>query len=316
MATVTTNEAATEIDERTKPPFLRRVRIRGYKSIAFCDVCLQPLTILVGRNAAGKSNFLDALAFLRDVMALGVPESVTPRGGWSKIACQTTGEDQIEMEIEASFICGHHSPQASHNGPSVEDQPYLVGQTICARYHLTLSTNASSVPQIAKEGLEITDTSNQPILRFETKDGVTQRANKTGPLWIPMTKQPFRPELSQLSAIGIQPFMDLSSGMQHMFFYNFIPEGMRRLQPPSPGQWLDQNGWNLASVIAGTRQSDEQAFERVSSYLSVVVPEITAVNVGRYGDYETVRFQMGSDDKTMHFDAFSMSDGTLRRLEP
>ena len=82
----------------------------------------------------------------------------------------------------------------------------------------------------------------------------------------------------------------------------------------SPGQWLDQNGWNLASVIAGTRQSDEQAFQRVSSYLSVVVPEITAVNVGRYGDYETVRFQMGSDDKTMHFDAFSMSDGTLRAI--
>jgi len=41
---------------------------RGYKSIAFCDVALEALTILVGRNATGKSNFLDALAFLRDCL--------------------------------------------------------------------------------------------------------------------------------------------------------------------------------------------------------------------------------------------------------
>ena len=38
MATVPEQEAVNEIDEWTKLPFLRRVRIRGYKSIAFCDV--------------------------------------------------------------------------------------------------------------------------------------------------------------------------------------------------------------------------------------------------------------------------------------
>ena len=65
-----------EPDEFTLPPFLRRVRIRGYKSIGFCDVLLHPLTILVGRNAAGKSNFLDALAFLTDTMTFGAGEAV------------------------------------------------------------------------------------------------------------------------------------------------------------------------------------------------------------------------------------------------
>ena len=64
-----------------KPPFLRRVRIRNYKSIAFCDVTLEPLTILVGRNATGKSNFLDALGFLRDVVTKGVREAVKLHGG-------------------------------------------------------------------------------------------------------------------------------------------------------------------------------------------------------------------------------------------
>lgn len=43
---------------------IRRVRIRGYKSLEDVDVELQPLTIVFGPNAAGKSNLFDALALL------------------------------------------------------------------------------------------------------------------------------------------------------------------------------------------------------------------------------------------------------------
>ena len=43
---------------------LKRVRIRGYKSLADVEVRLNSLTVLFGPNAAGKSNFLDALQLL------------------------------------------------------------------------------------------------------------------------------------------------------------------------------------------------------------------------------------------------------------
>src|SRR6266581_4868936 len=100
MATVPSEEPVSEIDERTKPAFLRRVRIRGYKSIAFCDVTLEPLTVLVGRNAAGKSNFLDALAFLRDAIDLNVSEAVKRHGGWSSILCRNVKSPCLEIEID------------------------------------------------------------------------------------------------------------------------------------------------------------------------------------------------------------------------
>ena len=47
---------------------LTRVTIENFKSIAFCDVKLGPLTFLVGLNGAGKSNFIDALRFCRDAL--------------------------------------------------------------------------------------------------------------------------------------------------------------------------------------------------------------------------------------------------------
>ena len=43
---------------------LKRVHVRGYKSLHDTEVRLAPLTLLFGANAAGKSNFLDSLQLL------------------------------------------------------------------------------------------------------------------------------------------------------------------------------------------------------------------------------------------------------------
>lgn len=43
---------------------LKRIHIRGYKSLKNVEVELQPLSVLFGPNAAGKSNFLDLLQLL------------------------------------------------------------------------------------------------------------------------------------------------------------------------------------------------------------------------------------------------------------
>src|SRR6202171_2077207 len=103
MATIPQQEAVHEVEDQTKPPFLRRVRIRGYKSIAFCDVTLEPLTILVGRNASGKSNFLDALGFLRDIVKLGVNEAVKRHGGADAILCRMQEDRVVSIEIECEY---------------------------------------------------------------------------------------------------------------------------------------------------------------------------------------------------------------------
>jgi predicted ATPase len=66
-------------------PFISRVRLKNYKSIAFCDVRLDPLTILVGPNGSGKSNFLDSLAFPTQALNESLVEAIDERGGLDKI---------------------------------------------------------------------------------------------------------------------------------------------------------------------------------------------------------------------------------------
>ncbi len=76
---------------RTNFPAVSRVRIKDYKSIGLCDVSLKMVTLLVGRNGAGKSNFLDALDFvadsLRTTLDHAMSSPVSPR--WSVSSSRT-----------------------------------------------------------------------------------------------------------------------------------------------------------------------------------------------------------------------------------
>jgi AAA15 family ATPase/GTPase len=48
---------------------IRRIHIQRYKSLRNVEVALKPLSVLFGPNAAGKSNFIDALQLLSRMAA-------------------------------------------------------------------------------------------------------------------------------------------------------------------------------------------------------------------------------------------------------
>ncbi len=52
------------------------VEIRGYRALRAVKVPLSEFQVLVGPNASGKSTFFDALAFVRDVMQVGLESAV------------------------------------------------------------------------------------------------------------------------------------------------------------------------------------------------------------------------------------------------
>src|SRR5262249_41125453 len=89
------------------------------------------------------------------------------------------------------------------------------------------------------------------------------------------------------------------------------------VQPTTPG-WLEEDGSNLASVIATTSENSPVSIQRVQDYLSLITPEIQSFTPIRYGDYETVRFSLqgASPPERVEFDAASLSDGTLAALGP
>ena len=52
------------LGSRAGPKMLKRIKIVGYKSFVDLNLSLKPLSVFIGPNSAGKSNFLDALQLL------------------------------------------------------------------------------------------------------------------------------------------------------------------------------------------------------------------------------------------------------------
>ena len=64
-----------------------RIALENWRNFGQVDVALQNRAFLVGPNASGKSNFLDAFRFLRDVVTSGsgFQKAVRDRGGVSRV---------------------------------------------------------------------------------------------------------------------------------------------------------------------------------------------------------------------------------------
>jgi len=79
------------------------IKLKNWRNFRSVEAPLGRRMFLVGPNASGKSNFLDALRFLRDIAKSeggGLQKAVSERGGISKIRCLAARkEPQVEIEV-------------------------------------------------------------------------------------------------------------------------------------------------------------------------------------------------------------------------
>ena len=79
---------------------IKRIKIRDFKSIRELDLELDLVTVLVGRSGTGKSNLVQAIRFLRNLL-LNQDEAVTYEYGWERIV--PVGERRPRTSIEVFF---------------------------------------------------------------------------------------------------------------------------------------------------------------------------------------------------------------------
>lgn len=82
--------------------FLKRIRVRNFKSLADVDLELDRFNVVIGANAAGKSNLVQVFRFLRDIRENGLDNAVSMQGGSQYIGnMRMEGQSTvIDLEIE------------------------------------------------------------------------------------------------------------------------------------------------------------------------------------------------------------------------
>lgn len=269
-------------------PKLRRVRIRNYKSIGKCDVELAGLTVLVGRNGSGKSNFLDALSFVVDSLQTSLDHAIKSRGGIDAVRRRSTGHPRnfaIELSLE---LPGFQS----------------------ASYGFEIAAREQGGFIVKRERLRVMDANRNTTAEYETRDGDLERASATH--MPPVSAD----RLYLVAAAGLPEFRGVYDTIQSMGFYNLNPDAMKEVQDPDAGELLHRDGGNIGSVIARMREGDGTAFDRVKKYLATIVPSVHEINRVSLGPKETLEFRqkVKGARHPWRFYAQSMSDGTLRAL--
>lgn len=83
---------------------ITRIRLKNWRNFRALDVALRDVAYLLGPNASGKSNLLDAFRFLRDISKPkggGLQTAVADRGGITKVRCLHARKDtEVLVEVE------------------------------------------------------------------------------------------------------------------------------------------------------------------------------------------------------------------------
>lgn len=266
--------------------FITRVVLKNYKSIAACDVQMQPLMFLVGPNGAGKGNFLDALRFVTDALNSSLAHAIRDRGGINAVRRHSVGHPN-HFSIRLDFTLPHGT---------------------IGHYALRISAREQGGYEVQREECMIQDAQlSTPEEYFRVDNGEVKNISTD------VAPAAARDRLYLMRASGLSEFRRVYEAFSNMGFYNFNPDKIRDLRVPDGGNILMRDGSNLTSVLDKLSPAVRQC---IDEYLAKMIPGIHGVEVRELGPRETLEFRqsVAGAKHPWRFLANNMSDGTLRAL--
>ena len=321
---------------------LKRVKIRGYKSLENVDVTLQPLSVLFGPNAAGKSNFLDALQLLsRIVTSRTLKDAFEPpyrgkplesftfgRDGIPGLLAQGSVSFSIEVDIELSQnvvdSVNRQIREMKRTAKTPEDNDKsgsddrLPVREKNLRYRIEIEIlPRTGILRITDEFLTALNANGQPT---GSRKAFIKKMDERLHLRMEGQAHPTYYDLyldhSLLSTSLYPPYYPhLVAARQELanwsFFYFEPRERMRALNPVKEVRHIGLMGEELAAFLNTLHVLEGQQFGAIEKALHLIIPSIDSIEVF-VNEVGEVELRLLEDGKSIP--ARVVSEGTLRIL--
>jgi predicted ATPase len=292
---------------------LTELRLHDFKSFDDQAVILGPVTMLVGANASGKSNFLDSIRFLQGI-SLGLPIADVLRGRWDAgrelwpgirggiTEAVRSGRDSFGidstwtidgMKLWYSIVC------STEPEPAVVQEMLYPGDSQAYLFDtsaLSLGNNVGPSPGGSlRAALRVKGKGRSPSLEYSSTRSLLGQI------------QPHE----RAHPTVMQGITAIRKALSSSLFLDIMPSRMRDYVPVSVPA-LGANGENLSAILHRYCQDEEQKRDLIDWISELCAPAIVDIAFTET-DLRDVLLALVEKGGT-RVSARSMSDGTLRFL--
>lgn len=279
---------------------ITQLKVNNWKSYSEATLYIDPLTFVIGTNASGKSNLLDALVCLSELSAGKAVEEVIGglRGGSEWLIRKGYENASLAVEIEDAESIAYYEVEFRRVKNGVE----ICGETLKTKERELFSAKVTEDKSPVIAGSFYTGKrGNRKKLDLGRSVSVLAQVEALSEL----------KEVKEYSSVVVR-------NLKGIFMLNPIPNNMRVYSQLS--QVLKQDASNVAGVLAGLDdERRKEVEEEITKYLKRL-PErdINRIWTEKVGVFETDAMLYCEEEWSPKFrnvvDARGMSDGTLRFL--
>ena len=256
-----------------------KILLENWRNFTRVDIPLQQRMFLVGPNASGKSNLLDAFRFLRDLVRVGggLEKAVSDRGGVKRLrslAARRYPEIVIDVQIEDN-------------------------DEIAWRYRIGIVQDNNSRPFLKEEKVW---KSGELLLERPDKQDIADKE---------LLRQTHLEQINSNRA-----FREIAEFFNTISYYHIVPQLIRDPER-SVGRKFDPFGGDFLEQIASSpKRTQESRLRRIQNALRVAVPQLQELT--QYKDDRGVPHLRAKYDHWRSKGAWQteadFSDGTLRLM--
>lgn len=288
---------------------LKRLEIQNYKSLRDVVIEPTPLTVLVGPNAAGKSNFADALDFLGEVYRWDLEGAVAKKGGYENICYRQSKRSispiRFRLVLEATdlelnptiqilgspknFICDHSFEFKARS------------QAIQAPFFVVSEEFRSQERELFKEH-------TTEILR----EGNTYRSNQPGVLEVLDTLSESKLLVHRLERIFLWGSA-LPSFMSQLRVFQLSSRACRQAGVPTPNPDLDRFGSNLPAVLEYLKKAHAREYSQLLVMARRIMPSLEEIETD-FTHTKTLGLFLRESGFKRPWTSEDISDGTIQTI--
>ena len=322
---------------------LKRIKIQGYKSLMDLEVDLKPLSVFVGPNASGKSNFLDALQLLsRMATCQTLEDAFDPPYRGHPLESFTFGDEGIKsllekekvsfsIEVDVQFSTAviesvnqriqeirETAKRDTQNVDNSASRQSLPVREKYLRYRIEIEMFPKlGILQVADEYLAALSADGKPK---QNRKPFLERIRNRLHLRMEGQSHPLYYEryldFSILSRSHYPPHYPHLTAMQEelanwLTFYLEPREQMRLPNPVKAVHDIGPMGEDLAAFLNTLQARNKRQFESVEKSLHAMIPSITGIDVS-VNELGEVELDLCEGEKRIS--ARVLSEGTLRIL--